>query len=271
MTQRSSEVPPGNGHPDAAPAAQGPPEQDLLQALSERRFELLAQPALHLETNELVAHALSVRAIGNDGRLVAPPLLRLTAVRFGLMPEVDRWGVTRAAALVGRGHAVALCLSEEGLADPDMTSFIQRELVGAGADPSLLTVGITEPTAVGNEALTAACTREMRSLGCGLSLDEFGSAYGDFAYLERLDVDRVMLDPTLTRGVECDSGRGQVVQVLVKVAIARGLGVIAAGCEDPATMDELTSCGVQIGLGSHFPTAGADLPRAGVPSAPHAA
>jgi EAL domain-containing protein (putative c-di-GMP-specific phosphodiesterase class I) len=237
----------------------------IQDALERERFVLHAQPIVDLETGRRVQHELLVRMVDELGSVVAPDAFLPVAEAHGLVGRIDRWVVRRAAALAGEGIPVEINLSAASIGDPDLCSFVEREIRESGADPSLLVFEITETALLRHEGVAERFLRALRALGCAVALDDFGTGYGGFTYLKRLPVDFLKIDVEFVRELPRDPASRHVVEAVVALARAFGIQTIAEGVEDAATLRLLAELGVDRaqGFGICRPApAAAILPRA---------
>ena len=86
--------------------------------------------------------------------------------------------------------------------------------------------------------------KELRSLGCGFALDDFGAGFNSYSYLKHFPVDILKIDGGFITDLENDP----VDQLLVKsmIDIAHGLGkkTVAEFVEHQSTMELLQDYGV---------------------------
>jgi len=233
----------------------------LRHALTGDHFVLYAQPMVDLVTDAVIGHELLIRMIGDDGGVIAPGSFLPTAERYGLISEIDRWVLHQAAAIAARGHAVQINISADTLADPDIGSCVERELVDSGAQPSMLGFEITETALVSNDALGAAFVDRVRSLGCQVALDDFGTGYTGFGHLKRFRVDCLKIDREFVSDLLTEATSRRVVQAVVQLAGRFGLRTVGEGVEDGQTLERLRSLGVDHAQGYHLarPAPAADV------------
>src|SRR4029453_17891132 len=96
----------------------------------------------------------------------------------GVITEIDRWVLQRAARLAAGGATVQLNVSARSLGEPMLLSEVDRVLNATGADPSKLIFEITESALLGDERTARRFAEAMNALGCRLALDDFGTGYG---------------------------------------------------------------------------------------------
>ena len=69
----------------------------------------------------------------------------------------------------------------------------------AGADPSNITFEITETALMRDITKGEAFARGVVDLGCGVSLDDFGTGFGTFTYLKKLPLTYLKIDLEFVR------------------------------------------------------------------------
>ena len=122
--------------------------------------------------------------VSPDGEIVLPDRFLPTAEEFGLISEIDRWVVDETARLAAEGHLVEFNISAKSVVDPDMLTIVRNAFKAHGAPPESVVCEITETALLRDTAAAEAFVQGLNELGCKVALDDFGSGYGGFAYLE---------------------------------------------------------------------------------------
>jgi len=230
----------------------------IQHALAHDRLVLYCQPILDLSTNEISQYELLVRLQDERGELLPPSTFLYVAERFGTIRAIDLWVVRQAIALVaahqraGRPTTFNVNISAKSIGDVALIDAIDDALTAAGADPSRLVFELTETAAIGNMDNAKTFTNAVRSRGCRLALDDFGSGFGSFYYLKHLPFDYFKIDGDFIRGFAANPTDQLVVEAIV--AIARGLGkkTVAEFVTDQAMTDRLRRSGVDYAQGYHI-------------------
>ena len=223
----------------------------IREAIASDQFTLHAQPIIDLSNGARVQEELLIRMQGEDGELVMPGEFLPAAERFGLAPEIDRWVVTKAAAMA-RHRRVEVNLSGKSIGDPTLPGFIEVELAEAGADPANVVFEITETAAAEDFDQARRLAGRLTRLGCGFALDDFGTGYGSFTYLKNLPVSFIKIDYEFVRTMAHDDANHRVVRSMIGVARDFGIETIAEGVESAETLDLLTEMGVDYAQGFHI-------------------
>jgi EAL domain-containing protein (putative c-di-GMP-specific phosphodiesterase class I)/PAS domain-containing protein len=220
-------------------------------ALDEGRLVLYSQPIVPLAGGE-PGEELLLRMVGREGEIIRPATFLPAAERYGLIGEIDREVVTRAAQLAGRGRRVQANLSAVSVSSPVLLPLIEHSLCEADADPSKLVLEITETALMEDFEAGETFARGVADLGCELALDDFGTGYGSFTRLKRLPAKYLKIDIEFVRDLVSSSGSRHVVEAITGLARRFGQQTIAEGVEDRETLALLEDTGVDFAQGYHL-------------------
>jgi EAL domain-containing protein (putative c-di-GMP-specific phosphodiesterase class I) len=109
--------------------------------------------------------------------------------------------------------------------------------------PSRLILEITENVVMADPVRTLQILERLRSLGVGLSLDDFGTGHSSLAYLRRLQVDELKIDRSFVTDMVRDGQNAAIVRSTIDLAHAVGCRIVAEGVEDAETLFELKAMG----------------------------
>jgi EAL domain-containing protein (putative c-di-GMP-specific phosphodiesterase class I) len=189
---------------------------------------------------------------GVSAGLIAPSAFLPVAEEFGLITEIDRWVIDRAAEIAATGDAVQINVSARSVSDPSLVDYIKHAIQRSGADPGKIMFEITETTLVSDQAAGRAFVERLHGFGCKVALDDFGTGYGGFTYLKQLPIDFLKIDIEFVRDLTNSSASRHVVEAVVSLAAGFGLKTVGEGVEDQATLDLLRELGVDYGQGFHI-------------------
>jgi PAS domain S-box-containing protein len=220
----------------------------IREALDEDRFVLYSQSIVPFRDGE-PSEELLLRMIGRGGEIVLPGSFIPVAERFGMMREIDRWVVRRAIRIAVTGHRVHANVSAQSISDFDLLPMIERELRETGADPALLVFEITETALMRDAHAGEIFAKGLAELGCGLSLDDFGTGFGSFTYLKTLALQSIKIDIEFVRDLANNTANQHIVQAIIQLGRDFGYDTIAEGIEDDETLALLREYGVDYGQG----------------------
>jgi EAL domain-containing protein (putative c-di-GMP-specific phosphodiesterase class I) len=101
----------------------------------------------------------------------------------------------------------------------------------SGLRPERLELEISEAFIMGGSEQHVAVLNRLKALGVGLSIDDFGSGYSSFSYLQRLPIDRLKLNRAFLNGVPSNTANSAIAGAVVALGEKFGIPVVAGGIE----------------------------------------
>jgi diguanylate cyclase (GGDEF)-like protein/PAS domain S-box-containing protein len=227
--------------------------QLLQSALKENRFELHAQTILALDGTAPGGPGLEVllRLKDDRGVSVAPAEFMRAAERYRLMPQIDRWVVQSALALLAHGavrlpegRSLCINLSFQTLGDAAFLEFVVDCLDRTGVAPDRLCFEVTENSVITNIDHARRFIGVLHGMGCRFALDDFGRGLSSFANLKNLSLDYLKIDGYFIRNLASDNVNQAMVTAMVKLARSLNFQVVAEHVEDLSALDSVTRMGV---------------------------
>ena len=233
----------------------------IQNALRNDRFRIYYQEIRPLNQDELCHHfEILLRLEDENGDLIGPGAFIPPAERYNLMPAIDRWVIENTFKLLSRhmvggkpaNYLAAINLSGQSLADAELVDFIENKLQKYHVEPESICFEITETSAIGNLELAIGLVSRLRSMGCSLSLDDFGTGLSSFSYLKQLPVDYLKIDGSFVRQILEDRISHAMVSSINQIGHIMGLRTIAEFVENKAIMEQLKLIGVDYVQGYAF-------------------
>jgi diguanylate cyclase len=225
--------------------------EELRAAVDGERLVLHYQPQIDLRNGETVAAEALVRWPHPRLGLIPPLEFLPLAEEAGLMGPLTRLVLEQALAqcaawrAAGGRLAMSVNVSSSNLLDPGFIEVLRGALRRHRVPAAALILEITETTIIRDFAACQSVIEEVRAMGVGVSIDDFGSGFTSLAYLGSLPITELKLDRTFIGGLSV-TGREQdmkLVRATVELGHALGLLVVAEGIETLATLELLSLLG----------------------------
>lgn len=235
-------------------------ELELRRAIVEDELVVHYQPLVRLPDRSLVGVEALVRWRHPSGRLVMPGEFVPMAEETGLVTDIDSHVLRTACAKAnewnelagGRPMTVSVNLSAHRFSDPALPDAVAAVLEETGLAASRLFLEITESTMMEERAATATTMSRLLDMGVQLSVDDFGTGYSSLRYLTRFPVGVLKIDRSFVDGLGSDREAEVIVEAVIGMAGALGIGVVGEGVENDVQADRLAELGCSFGQGYLF-------------------
>ncbi len=225
-------------------------EAEMRLALQRREFVLQYQPQINADRKLMGAEAL-VRWQHPKHGMLSPGEFIALAEDSGLIVPLGLQVLEMACAqLVEWAKRCDICdfsvsvnVSARQFHQPDFHQQVLAILQRTGADPARLKLELTESLMLDNVEETIKKMSELRALGVGFALDDFGIGYSSLSYLKRLPLDQLKIDQSFVRTVLVDENDAAIAKMIVALGQTMGLAVIAEGVESTQQQEFLRDCG----------------------------
>ena len=227
----------------------------IQKALAEDRLVPWFQPILDLKDNNIHHYEALARMRDVDGSIILPGAFIDIAEEMGLVTDIDRVIIEKTlrvqVALSKKGvtPSFSVNLSGKELGDEGLLEFLRSRITATGVDPGRLTFEITETAAIRELDKAIKFIRELRSLGCRFSLDDFGVGFTSFKYLKEMEVDYIKIDGSFIRKLHGNKTDRLFVKAIADVAKGMGIKTIAEFVENEEIMRILRDYGVDYAQG----------------------
>jgi len=213
-------------------------ESDLHQALAQNQFLLYYQAQVNGNGNVTGAEAL-LRWNHPRRGLVAPNEFIPLAEQSDLIVSIGKWVMETACTQLKQWQASPLTrklklsvnVSPRQFRDKDFIRNVKVLIDQSGIDPSCLKLEITESMLLDKVDQVIDAMRQLKLLGVGFSMDDFGTGFSSLQYLKQLPLDELKIDQSFVRDVAVNANDKAIVRTIIAMAQSMGMEIIAEGVE----------------------------------------
>ncbi|WP_082150810.1 PAS domain S-box protein [Chromobacterium sp. LK1] len=234
-------------------------ENDLRRGLARDELVLHFQPQVKLHGGELFGCEALVRWQHPRHGLLLPAEFIPLAEASGLIVPLGEW-VLRAACAQAKAWqdaglppvTMSVNVSAHQFAAMDVCELTRRVLAETGLAPEWLELELTESAMMADSEAFVRATQQLKALGIMLTIDDFGTGFSSLSYLKRLSLDRLKIDQSFVRDLDCDPNSASIATAILSLARGLKLAVIAEGVETEAQAAFLRGRGCDEMQGFYF-------------------
>ncbi|MBI4997652.1 MAG: EAL domain-containing protein [Rhodocyclales bacterium] len=233
-------------------------EQGLRRAIDVNGLDVHYQPQLDLAERRIVGVEALVRWKSDEFGVVAPARFIPIAEDTGIIDKLGRWVLRQACSEIagltdpqGKQLRLAVNVSPRQFMRDDFVASVSEVLQEVGFPAAALELEITE-SALQSTERSRGILNELKQLGISISIDDFGTGYSSLSVLRDLPVDRIKIDQSFVVELPHRSEGLAIVEAIVALGRAMGMGIVAEGIEQDDQARTLQQLGCGEGQGYLF-------------------
>ncbi|TCR75609.1 bifunctional diguanylate cyclase/phosphodiesterase [Rhizobium sp. BK376] len=216
-------------------------ESDLYRAFEDGGLELYYQPIQSTGDRSIVAVEALMRWRHPDKGWISPADFIPIAEANGLIIPLGRWLLRRACQEVARwpGLKVAVNVSPAQLRDREFVGFLSTVLGETGLEPGRLELEITEGVFLDPAINPLTILRQVKALGVGLAMDDFGTGFSSLTYLQKYPFDKIKIDRSFVGVMTTDASAKAIVGAVIGLGRNLKMTTTAEGVETEEQLEAL--------------------------------
>ncbi len=234
-------------------------ESKLRQAIKKEELYLVYQPKIDATTLEITGVEALLRWENDYLGFVSPELFIPIAEKSGLINEIgsfviqkaqsdvlEIWGTTKKQFKLSVNVSPRQLVSQK-----DRKHF--KKLIKSDVFPKdYFIIEVTENVFISETQKTIAFLDKVRSLGIGVSLDDFGTGFSSLSILSKLPLTELKVDKSFVQNMLLDNENMMLVKSIINIGKNMHLKVVAEGVETKEELQILQEMGCEIYQGYYF-------------------
>ena len=215
----------------------------LRTALEEGNIHPAFQPICDMKTGKPIAYEVLARMRINGTVIQAQEFIAV-AEELGLTRDVDLHIIRTALAVTPPDQALFLNVDLTSFNDPGFVNELGALLRPACEAGRSITIEITERESIPLSDTLRRDIQSLRALGCKLALDDFGSGYSTYNFLNQFRPDYLKIEGSFVRGMTQNEADRKIVVHIHELALSFGMQTIAESVENEETRNALNKIGI---------------------------
>ncbi len=224
---------------------------DLIsEALENNQFKLLFQPIISLRGSNEEHYEAFVRMMNEKGEEVSPYDFLPPQGPSQMANKIDKWVILQTIKHLSehrsKGHETKLFinLTAETIQDKDFGSWLNVALKAARLPGDSLIFQISESNAITYMKQAKEFAKEVNTLHCKLSVNQFGRALNPFNLLKHLNPEYIKLEGSFTQDMQKGQEAKENAKEMIKQLQAMDKATIVPLVESAALLSTLWQAGV---------------------------
>ncbi|TMP47155.1 hypothetical protein CWB96_12455 [Pseudoalteromonas citrea] len=222
----------------------------IKQGLQSHEFKPFYQPILHSKSGKIVGCEVLVRWVKEDGTVIPPYQFIPYAEDSGLIIPITEQLLYRVVRDIkklgwaGTDKFMSVNIVPEHLYSDDLYAYIKNLKTDDSWDFKNLSLEITERRKIEDLQQAKVTLSKFYELGIELKLDDAGTGYGGFSYVQELGISTIKIDKMFIDVIGTDDMKNSVLSSIIAFAEASSKKTIAEGVETNEQVEFLAKHGV---------------------------
>ncbi len=223
----------------------------LKYALANDDIIVYYQPLINNQTLKVDKYECLVRMIDKD-KVVSPFFFLEVSKRTNQYAKITKVVIQKSFKEFSTlPFEFSVNVSYEDIEDPDFIVFVKEQLSKYNV-ANRVVFEILEDEGIKNYDVLIDFINEVKSLGCKVAIDDFGSGYSNFEHLLKMNVDFLKIDASLIKNIATDENSYKVTKTIIDFAKNLNLKTIAEFVESKEIFDIVKELGTDYSQGYYF-------------------
>jgi predicted signal transduction protein with EAL and GGDEF domain len=234
-------------------------ETDLRAAVPRGELDINYQPKISLVDGNIVEFEALVRWNHPVRGFVLPQTFVPLADETGLILPIGEWVLFQACRQLAkwrkrfdRDIGISVNISARQFETAELVSQVRCILAETGIPAASLSLEITESLLLENPESAIRQLNELRAIGIGLKIDDFGTGFSSLSYLHRLPFNELKIDRSFISNFGKKAEATHIVHTIILLGRLLDMKIVAEGVETEDQLNELTALSCDYAQGNFF-------------------
>jgi len=226
--------------------------EKIRDAIEENRIVPFFQGIVDNKSRKIIKYESLMRLIDIDGSVISPFFFLEHAKKSKLYDGLTHIMIKKTFSMFENSEfdfSINLTIS-------DILSYETRKILFENIKKykcgNRLIIEMVESEQIENFKEVLFFINQVKEYGCKIAIDDFGSGYSNFSYLEKLKVDFIKIDGSLIKDINKDENKKNIVKSILLFSKSQNIKTIAEFVENEEVFNVLVELGVDFSQGYLF-------------------
>lgn len=227
-------------------------KEDIKRGLKEGRFHPYYQPIIDNSTRKIIKYEALARLILPDGEVVSPAVFLPIAKDTKTYHQISQMIIDKAMKDFEDSECtISINLSIEDIKHLPTRHFIFKR-IESFPNPERLVFELLESEGIDSYDELGEFFTRLKSYGCKIAIDDFGSGYSNFEHLAKLNIDYIKIDGSLIVDIDNAFLSQTIVEMVTAFAEKINVKTVAEFVGNKSIESMIVSMGVHESQGYLF-------------------
>lgn len=234
-------------------------EMNLRRALDLDEFELYYQPQIDCQSGRVIGFESLIRWNHPERGLMSPADFINLAESTGLIIPIGEWVISQAFQQLEKWNVnkreeftLSVNISPRHFLDVRLYDFLKQSLEKYNVNPKNLNIEITENVAMEGFNQVQHRMKKLLELGLTVSIDDFGTGFSAFQYLQHFPVQGIKIDRQFIRDIAENEKSMGITKTIIDLGKMMKINIISEGVETVEQWEILRKLGCPQLQGYYF-------------------
>jgi diguanylate cyclase (GGDEF)-like protein len=213
-------------------------EENLRKAIDEGHIKVFYQPKINAVTEDITGFEALVRWIDPEIGMINPGHFIPLAEEIGLISEIGEIVTKQSCKMIvewqkkyGLALSCSINLSVVQLMDEKLPKTLEEIINSTGVHPHFIDFEITETMSLDDVPNLVESLNEIVSIGCTLSIDDFGTGHSSLDYVKRIPAQYIKIDQSFVKNIGLNPEDEAILDATINIAKRLNREIVAEGVE----------------------------------------
>ncbi len=225
----------------------------LKDAITDDRIIPFYQPIVNNQTGLIEKYECLCRLINKNNDIISPYYFLDIAKKTRLYPYITKRIISKAFdRFDSLKYEFSINLSVVDILNDDTRRYIKSVLINNRETAKRVVFEILESEGLQNYTIIKSFIDDVKSLGCKIAIDDFGSGYSNFDHIISLDVDYIKIDASMIKNIDKERESQIITKTIVNFSKELNMKTVSEYVHSLAVFNKVKELGVDFSQGYFF-------------------